>query len=188
MTYNLELPQVRATKAQLTATNAIYDDGTLIIETDSSTYTTGDGVNAYLSIRGNTELSNDELTSAGDVYKAMRLADSRDESGGSTDNKFCAEVYQEEDVAPMFSSVIRQGPVESVDWSYDGVGIYSAIITPEPPSGTLMYWQGMDPYYEKSVRISYVSGNTFTLNTFSNGLASDDVLPEMPGFLVIEFP
>ena len=68
ISYNLSLPQVRATIAQLTATNEVLLTGQLCVETDTSTTTVGDGVNNFLTLRGNIVLSSEQRQSADDVY------------------------------------------------------------------------------------------------------------------------
>ena len=81
MTYSLSVAQDRRTKAQFAASNPTPSSGQLCIETDSGVYTTGDGSSAYLTIRGNSDLSGSDRQSADDVYAAMGLGDSRDEVG-----------------------------------------------------------------------------------------------------------
>jgi len=81
MRHDLSILQLRYTKAQFAASNPTPSSGQLCIETDSGVYTTGDGSSAYLTIRGNSDLSGLDRTSADDVYAMMSLGDSRDEVG-----------------------------------------------------------------------------------------------------------
>lgn len=71
MSYDLSIMQDRRTVASFRAANPVPSLGQLCIETDSWTYTTGDGVSAYLTIRGNTKMDGSERRSADDVYAMM---------------------------------------------------------------------------------------------------------------------
>ena len=305
MRHDLSILQLRYTKAQFAASNPTPSSGQLCIETDSGVYTTGDGSSAYLTIRGNSDLSGLDRTSADDVYAMMSLGDSRDEVGDgsaemipfviinsgdikaayryydisltkpryvqvipgttqaasaaasnflfwggdnkwhvwgngggeyhtSTDavatpdlvttwvlangavaplptvepyygtqqefdevlaalittirnNKFMCTLYQEDVEAPYVADIIRQGPILSVVFSYNGIGQYTGVITPSLPTGAVAYWQGTDPYFEKGITV-VASGAELSIISYNNGSNSNDILPEIPGFLVIEFP
>ncbi len=82
--YSLTIAQVRGTKAQLTATNAVIQADQLCIELDTNIYTVGNGAGAYNSIRGNSSLTSDERRSADDVHYASLNAPSG--GGGAVDS------------------------------------------------------------------------------------------------------
>jgi len=118
MRHDLSILQLRYTKAQFAATNPTPSSGQLCIETDSGVYTTGDGSSAYLTIRGNSDLSGLDRTSADDVYAMMSLGDSRDEVGdgsaeiipfviiNSGDIKAAYRYYDENLTKPRYVQVI----------------------------------------------------------------------------------
>ncbi len=70
MTYNITLQQ-RKTRAQFTASNDVIPASTLCIETDTGTYTVGDGSARYMVLRGNQQLTSDERRSADDVWAML---------------------------------------------------------------------------------------------------------------------
>lgn len=100
---------------------------------------------------------------------------------------FACTLYQEDTDAPFINQTIRQGPIVSIAWSYLGVGQYRGITDPVLPAGTLVYFQGSDPFFEKGI-VAVENSGEVNINTYENTLSANDILPEVTGFLVINFP
>ena len=159
MTYNITIQQ-RKTRAQFTASNDVIPASTLCIETDTGTYTVGDGPARYMAIRGNQQLNSDELRSADDVWAMLGA-----QSSGASNPAYKALLYQDTgSVSENFVFDDSAGPVTLTSpstgsividegWTYGSAQAHATTSDPSisvsvgyPGDGTIQVYSPADGY------------------------------------------